>query len=74
MFTPYLDNYGYGWFIGKSAGGDKIIFHSGSALGFTSFVSKDVDKNYILIILSNKHADNSLEDIIDGVSQIIENK
>jgi CubicO group peptidase (beta-lactamase class C family) len=74
MFTPHLDNYGYGWFIGKSAGGDKIIFHSGNALGFTSFVSKDVDKNYILIILSNKHADNSLENIIDGVSQIIEGK
>lgn len=74
MFTPHLSNYGYGWFIDKSAGGDKIISHNGNTIGFSSYVSKDVDKNCILIILSNKEGDESLKNIIDGVSQILEDK
>lgn len=74
MFTPDLDNYGYGWLINKSARGDKIISHGGATIGFTSYVSKDVDKNYIIIILSNKNTDDFYKNIIDGVSEIIEGK
>lgn len=73
MFTPYLKNYGYGWYIDKSSEGDKCIYHTGSLPGYTSYIGRNIDKKYVCIILSNKEKDESVNNIPIGLSQILEN-
>jgi len=75
MLTPYLHNYGYGYglIIGKNAGGDKVIWHNGSLPGFSSYIGKNSNKEYIFIILSNKDSYN-IEDMVSGLSNILELK
>ncbi|MDP4144045.1 MAG: serine hydrolase domain-containing protein [Bacillota bacterium] len=74
MLTPNLDSYGYGLDIDNSAEGDKVAYHGGDTLGFSSFMAKDIDKNCVLIILSNKQYDKSRYDISAGVYKILANK
>ena len=73
MFTPYLNNYGYGWFIKRKSEGDKLIFHDGSLPGYTTFKERNVDKKYVVIILSNKEYNKSVHSIQVGLSQLLEN-
>ena len=73
MFTPYLNNYGYGWFINKDSKGDKIVFHDGRLPGYTTFIERNVDKKYVIIILSNKELNTSVHNIQVGLSQLLEN-
>jgi CubicO group peptidase (beta-lactamase class C family) len=73
MFTPYLNNYGYGWFINKDSEGDKLIFHDGSLPGYTTSIERNADKKYMIIILSNKEFNKSVHDIQSGLSQLLEN-
>lgn len=75
MLTPYLNNYGYGWYINKNSQGDKLISYTGKLPGNISFIGRNIDKNYILIILSNKDYDydHSIDSIPKGLSQILEN-
>lgn len=74
MFTPYLNNYGYGWFIDKSSEGDKLIFHGGNIPGYTSFIERNIDKKYVIIILSNKEHASSINEIYIGLSQLLESR
>ena len=60
MFTPYLNNYGYGWFINENDDGDKIVFHSGNLPGYTSYVERNLNKNYEFIILCNENIDEAI--------------
>ena len=73
MFTPYLNNYGYGWFINKNSEGDKIVFHDGGVPGYTASIERNYDKNYVIIILSNKEYNKSVHSIQVGLSQLLEN-
>lgn len=60
MFTPFLSNYGYGWIITK-AFGRKVIAHDGSINGFATHISRFVDDQVTVIVLSNfSHAQSSL--------------
>ncbi|MCX7974558.1 MAG: serine hydrolase [Candidatus Aminicenantes bacterium] len=52
MFTPYLENYGYGWVI-KKINGRLVAQHSGSIEGFVSQMIRFLDDDLCLIILSN---------------------
>lgn len=54
MITPYLNNYGFGWFIKKSSDGSKIVFHGGNITGYSSVIERNINKKYVVIILSNK--------------------
>lgn len=74
MFTPNLSDYGYGWFIDKSNKGNEIISHGGKLSGYTSYVGRNIDKKYLIIILSNKNDDPYVNYISTGVSKILENK
>ncbi len=52
MFTPFKDDYGYGWAIGKLFK-HKRISHSGGINGFTTNISRYPDDDVCIIVLSN---------------------
>jgi CubicO group peptidase (beta-lactamase class C family) len=71
MFTPYIDNYGFGWFTANSKG-DSMVFHGGNVPGFTSYITRNINKGYVVIILSNKNRDNdNLTFLSDQLLQIV---
>lgn len=58
--------YGFGWFIEKDG---KVLFHTGSWVGFRNLIVRNIEKNQTLIVLSN--ATNSIhfiKDILEGKS------
>jgi len=73
MLTPYLHSYGYGLIITKKASGDKMIWDNGSLPGYSCYIGKNINKNYVIIILSNKYSYNVLP-IVSGLSDILEMK
>lgn len=52
MFTEFKDNYGYGWGI-VNVFNHKMIAHSGEIDGFTSNISRFINDDISIIILSN---------------------
>jgi CubicO group peptidase (beta-lactamase class C family) len=74
MFTPNSSDYGYGWFVYESSKGNRIISHGGNLSGYTSYVKRNVDKKYLIIILSNRDYDPYVNHISTTVSEILENK
>ncbi|HEX5705875.1 MAG TPA: serine hydrolase domain-containing protein [Pyrinomonadaceae bacterium] len=54
MFTPRLNNYGYGWFIQKTPRGTTLIQHGGDYFGFGSQFSWFQDENVLMINLANR--------------------
>lgn len=57
MFTPFKDGYAYGWLVGDLFG-HKRIEHSGGINGFVTNISRFVDDDVCIIVLSNfEHAD-----------------
>jgi len=51
-FTPYKNDYGYGWVI-SSFDGNKTIGHSGGGAGFRTNFIIIPDKNICIVVLSN---------------------
>ncbi|WP_099361529.1 serine hydrolase domain-containing protein [Fredinandcohnia onubensis] len=51
MFTPYLDGYGYGWFLLDAQ--EKVACHSGDINGFVSDFYLYVNEDVTIIVLSN---------------------
>ena len=74
MLTPNLNNYGYGWFIDEGIDGDKFAFHSGNLPGYTSFIERNIDKDYTIIILSNENIDEAINTIQIRLSEILDNQ
>jgi CubicO group peptidase (beta-lactamase class C family) len=58
MFTPFLNNYGYGWRVGQSHGHAQVN-HSGSSQGFSSFIMRFPDDRLTIIVLSNSDEANA---------------
>ena len=52
IFTPFKDDYGYGWYI-SDIHNRKCIRHSGGIDGFTANISRYVDDNVCIVVLSN---------------------
>lgn len=52
MFTPFKDNYGYGWEI-REKFGKETIGHSGSINGFSSYLLRFPSEKITIIVLSN---------------------
>ena len=64
------EDYSYGWFVRERGGIWDVYWHSGGLPGFTSFISRRIQKNQFIILLSN--AENlELSDIEDGISEIL---
>jgi len=56
MFTPFLEKYGYGWFI-DSMGRHKFVGHGGGINGFNTEIRRFTDDNLTVIVLSNLNTD-----------------
>lgn len=52
IFTPFKNNYAFGWIIGKKFERQTTV-HSGSNKGFSSFIMRFPDEKVTIIILSN---------------------
>ena len=52
IFTPNLDNYGYGWVIEQSYG-RKTIWHDGAVNGFSSIIARYTNEDICIIMLQN---------------------
>lgn len=52
-FTPYKENYGYGWYI-ESGGGGKFMAHNGGIWGFEAGIKRFPDNHGCVIILRNE--------------------
>lgn len=52
MFTPYKNNYGYGWIISRKFDQNSMS-HSGSVNGFSSFLFRFPEDRTTIIVLSN---------------------
>ncbi|HEY6975732.1 MAG TPA: serine hydrolase domain-containing protein [Chitinophagaceae bacterium] len=61
--------YGYGWFIDES-NPLKYVYHSGSNGGFRTFSFTIPDKNYLVLIFSNR-ADIDPEELVLKINQIL---
>lgn len=73
MFTPVLNNYGYGWQIIEQQLGDKklnVITHSGGIFGFNSLETRLVDDNKFIMVLNNFENGN-LNQLTMGIVNIL---
>jgi len=52
MFTPFLDNYAYGWIV-RGTGADQIIAHNGGVNGFRTAINRFPATDACVIILTN---------------------
>ncbi len=52
MFTPFLNNYAYGWNVSELFG-RKLISHGGGINGFVTYIARFPDDDACIIILSN---------------------
>jgi len=46
-------NYGYGWAVAKAPGIGRLVNHSGGWPGYRTFIEKELDSNYTIIVLTN---------------------
>jgi CubicO group peptidase (beta-lactamase class C family) len=53
MFTPFLEDYGFGWRIDQYAGHLRM-HHEGSTIGFRNFIQRFPDDRLTVIVLSNR--------------------
>lgn len=73
MFTPVLNNYGYGFgIVEPELGGKKIkiISHSGGIFGFNTLISRFVDDRHTIIVLNNYYNASS-SSISNGIARIL---
>lgn len=76
MLTPVLDNYAYGWSVGERKGA-RAYSHSGAINGFNSLIYRVPSEKLLIVILSNKEAQNlsqtarDLLSMVDGVEVAI---
>ncbi len=52
MFTPYKDNYGYGWFI-ENRNGRNVISHRGDINGFMVNIERYIDDSLLIVVMFN---------------------
>ncbi|MFB3895046.1 MAG: serine hydrolase domain-containing protein [bacterium] len=72
IFTPGVKttrpgnpSYGFGWFIGKYRG-NRMIWHKGSSIGFTTMIKRFPDQKFSVIMLTNRNTAN-----VDEITQLI---
>lgn len=71
MFTPFLDSYGYGWFIIKP-GKKPIMQHMGTIDGVRALIYRNVELKQTIIILSNNTATDRIK-IKDKIMSLLGN-
>jgi CubicO group peptidase (beta-lactamase class C family) len=63
MWTPFKNNYAYGWAIGDAApglyGGHRRVAHGGGINGFSTFITRLPEPRLTFIVLSNNDGANA---------------
>lgn len=72
MFTPNLNNYGYGWEITRKDG-VTTIEHGGSINGFNSVITRNPEQKRVIILLNNTGAA-PLPSLAAGIRAILDGK
>jgi CubicO group peptidase (beta-lactamase class C family) len=75
LFTPNLENYGYGWAIraipaDEPGAGRTMISHGGAINGFNTFEQRLVDDHDLIIIFNNTPGAN-LGEMVKGIRAIL---
>jgi tetratricopeptide (TPR) repeat protein len=75
LFTPNLENYGYGWVIrailaGEPGGGQTMISHGGGINGFNTLEQRLVGDHDLIVIFNNTPGQN-LDEIAKGIRAIL---
>ena len=73
MFTPCMNNYGYGWSIReKEFGGEnkKVISHSGGIFGFTTLILRYTDDKNLIVLLCNV-LPGAIDQLSKGIANIL---
>jgi CubicO group peptidase (beta-lactamase class C family) len=76
MFTPYKNNYGYGWGIHEHEfGGEKkkVISHSGGIFGFNTLIVRYTDDKNLIVLLCNV-LPGELNGLSRGIANILYNQ
>ena len=78
MFTPFLNNYAYGWGVydfkfAESTDSVKVIAHSGGINGFNTRIFRLVDDNHVIILLNNTGSTN-LNGMCTAITNILYNR
>jgi CubicO group peptidase (beta-lactamase class C family) len=76
MFTPYLNNYAYGFGVkaiqlGDTQDSTSYMGHSGSVAGFNSRIVRLVDDEHVIILLCNISEWTRLSDMTQGITNIL---
>ena len=53
IYTPYENNYGYGWYVYKNSNGNDLYEHYGIGSGYRSYILRNVAERTTVIIVSN---------------------
>lgn len=69
IFTPYKEDYGYGWIIDKNLN-RKRVRHSGGGNGFNHQFHRYIDDKVTILVLSNYGFSNSLN-INENIAKIV---
>jgi CubicO group peptidase (beta-lactamase class C family) len=64
------EKYSYGWFVRERGGIWDVYWHKGDLPGFTSFISRRVQKNQFVVILSNA-GNLDVSNIENGIAKIL---
>ncbi|UCE07743.1 MAG: serine hydrolase [bacterium] len=78
MFTPFLNNYAYGWGVRKIAlEGSKdsltTIAHGGGINGFNTLITRLIDDRHLIVLLNNTGGTN-LGEMSQGITNILYDK
>jgi CubicO group peptidase (beta-lactamase class C family) len=68
-FTPFKNNYGYGWVIDSSYG-KKVVMHEGGIFGFVSFIARIPADETCIILLENEQS-SGLPKIAENINSIL---
>ncbi|MBL7827145.1 MAG: serine hydrolase [Saprospiraceae bacterium] len=71
-FTPYKNQYGYGWVI-DSFVGKKGVYHNGSIMGFTSNIYRIEEDNVCIVLLGNSST-SKIDELTKGLLSVLYNK
>jgi CubicO group peptidase (beta-lactamase class C family) len=69
VFTPYMENYGYGWAI-TEVDSITIYSHGGGINGFSAYISRIIEDKNLIVVLNNIGTSPSLE-ISTNITKIL---
>lgn len=54
LWTPALEKYACGWYVGEHKGKQRVISHGGTASGFQSYIRYFAEEDVVVLLTSNR--------------------